>query len=73
MKSLMAFDSGQFAETATTLQNIKKARGGENDIFVDWCNPSERLQRSEEMVIAALAEYEAPSRLTENEKSKRYE
>lgn len=71
MKALMAFDASQFSETTAILQSIKKNRGGENDLFVDWCNPCDRLQRSEEMMIAALSEYETPSRLTEHEKSKR--
>jgi hypothetical protein len=54
----------------TAIKNLR----GENDYYVDWCNPTERLQRSEEMMISSLSDYELSigTRLSDNERAKRF-
>jgi len=69
MKALMKFDSKEFSEVKNTFHEIKKLRG-DSDLYVDWCDPRDRLQRSEELMILSLAEHEN-LRLNEIDKSKR--
>jgi hypothetical protein len=53
----MHFDASEFPSFSEKMDLIRSSRG-ESDLFVDWCNPCERLRRSEEFMLSSLAEFE---------------
>ena len=58
----MNFDQSQYSKFNESMEKIRQNRGA-SDLYTEWCNPRDLLQRSEEVMLSAVAEYEISSRV----------